>query len=307
MAYIIRSTYRDDDVEAHLSRERNTRTLSTSIDDSTEETRRVEHARFFRPSGLGGVEALHATFVEHAYRPHSHATWTIAVMEAGAAQFSVESSHERADAGELFVLEPDAVHTGMAAVPEGWSYKVLYLEPELVGAWAEGGMSIPRASRWVVFRDRTLRDRLLKAQAAFAADESGIALEVPVAEAVAGLRPHLRPFPEAHRRDRAEHAAVRRAVSLLRERWNESVDLDELSRAAGLSRFELVRRFRKQVGLPPHAFQLDLRVAAARRLLAGGRPAVQVAFMCGFADQPHLTRVLKRAVGVTPGEYARAG
>ena len=265
-----------------------------------------ERATYFRPSELAGVEALHARFVEHAYRPHSHPTWTIAVVEAGAAQFSVEASQERADAGELFVLEPDAVHTGMAAVPEGWTYKVLYLEPDLVGMWAEGDAATPRASRWVVFRDRALRDRLLRAHAAFASAESGIALEVPVVEAVAGLRPHLRPFPGLYPRDRAEHAAVRRAVALLRERWNDPVDLSELSRVAGLSRFELVRRFREQVGLPPHAFQLDLRIAAARRLLSVGKPAVEVAFTCGFADQPHLTRVFKRAVGVTPGQYARA-
>jgi hypothetical protein len=135
---------------------------------------RQERSAYFRPPELGGVEALHATFVEHAYRPHSHATWTIAVVEAGAAEFSVETSQERAGAGELFVLEPDAVHTGMAAVPEGWTYKVLYLEPELVGQWADGDASMPRASRWVVFRDNELRGRLARAHAAFAAGERGI-------------------------------------------------------------------------------------------------------------------------------------
>lgn len=267
---------------------------------------RVEHARYFRPAGLVGVEALHATFVDHAYRPHSHPTWTIAVMEAGAARFSVETSQERADAGELFVLEPDAVHTGMAAVPEGWSYKVLYLEPALVGAWADGDASVSRYSRWVVFRDKALRDRLLQAHRAFAAGDAGIALEVPVVEAVAGLRPHLRPFPGAVRCGRAEHAAVRRAVAFLREHWNQRVDLVELSGAAKLSRFELVRRFREQVGLPPHAYQLDLRIKEARRLLTAGRSPVEVALICGFADQPHLTRMFKRAVGVTPSDYARA-
>jgi AraC-like DNA-binding protein len=274
---------------------------------STTKCSRNECATYFRRPELDGVEALHATFVEHAYRPHSHPTWTIAVVEAGAAQFSVETSQERADAGELFVLEPDAVHTGMAAVPEGWTYKVLYLDPDLVGRWAEGDAAAPRTARWIVFRDKALRDGLARAHAAFAAGQTGLSLEVPVAEAVAGLRPHLRPFPGARRTDRPEHAAVRRAVAVLRERWNERVGLEELSAAAGLSRFELVRRFRGQVGLPPHAFQVDLRIAAARGLLRSGRPAVDVAMSCGFADQPHLTRVFKRAVGVTPAEYARAG
>lgn len=64
--------------------------------------------------------------MRHAYRPHAQPTWTIAVIERGAARFSLDATQQRADRGELFVLEPHAVHTGMAAIPEGWSYKVLY-------------------------------------------------------------------------------------------------------------------------------------------------------------------------------------
>jgi AraC-like DNA-binding protein len=271
------------------------------------DTRRpTERAAYFRPHELPGVEALHATFVEHAYRPHSHPTWTIAVVEAGAARFSVETTRQRADAGELFVLEPDAVHTGMAAVPEGWTYKVLYLEPGLVGELAQSDRRTPRAARWVVFRDRLLRARLQAAHSAFAGCETGIALEVPVVEAVAALRPHLRPLPAERLMHRAEHAAVRRAVAHLRERWNERVSLAQLSAAADLSPFELARRFREQTGLPPHGFQLDLRIARARALLAAGESPAAVAAHCGFADQPHLTRVFKRAVGVTPARYASA-
>ena len=75
--------------------------------------------------------------MQHAYRPHSHPTWTIAVVQRGAARFTVERIRQRADAGELFVLEPEAVHTGMAAVPEGWAYKVLYVDPPVLHDWAE--------------------------------------------------------------------------------------------------------------------------------------------------------------------------
>ena len=49
------------------------------------------------------------------------------------------------------------------------------------------------------------------------------------------------------------------------------------------------------------------RVAAAGRLLAETRVAPGVvAFACGFADQPHLTRQFKRQTGLTPAAYRRA-
>lgn len=263
-----------------------------------------EVTTYFRPAGLHGVEALHASFVTHAYRPHSHPTWTVAMMERGAASFELDDTDQRADDGELFVLEPESVHTGVAAVPGGWAYKVLYLDPALIGAWAEED-AVPQAARWVVFRDEELRRALRDAHRALAEEPPGLAVDAAVLAAVEALRPHLRPVPRPSR-TRPEHAAVRRARSYLEERWAAPVTLAELAAHAGLSRFELARTFRAQVGLPPHAFQLDLRIARARTLLAGGEPAAAVAAQCGFCDQAHLTRVFKRAVGVTPARYARS-
>jgi AraC-like DNA-binding protein len=267
----------------------------------------IEHSTYFRPKGLTGIEALHARFVEHAYRPHSHPTWTVAVVERGAARFSLDATQQRAAEGELFVLEPEAVHTGMAAVPEGWSYKVLYIEPTVVHEWAERDDAAPRAARWVVFRDLGLREALARAHAALIEEPAGgLAVEEAVLGAVAALRPHLRPGPSDRARTGTEHAAVRRARDHLRERWDWHVTLEQLSNVAGLSRFELVRRFREQNGVTPHAFQTNLRVQEARRLLSAGVAPAEVAARCAFADQPHLNRVFKRAVGVTPGRYARA-
>ena len=262
-----------------------------------------ETTAYFRPAGLEGVEALHASFVTHAYRPHSHPTWTVAMMERGAASFELDDTDQRADDGELFVLEPESVHTGVAAVPGGWAYKVLYLDPALIGAWAEED-SAPRAARWVVFRDEGLRAALRDAHRALAEEPPGLAVDAAVLAAVDALRPHLEPGPPAPR-TRPEHTAVRRARAYLEERWDARVTLAEVAAHAGLSRFELARTFRAQIGLPPHAFQLDLRIARARSLLAAGEPPAAVAAACGFCDQAHLTRVFKRAVGVTPARYAR--
>lgn len=107
------------------------------------------------------------------------------------------------------------------------------------------------------------------------------------------------------RETRSESDAVRRAKALIVERHAEALTLGELAAAAGLDRFRLLRAFVREVGLPPHQFQLALRVARARELLARGRPAVEVAAELGFADQSHFIRVFRRQMGATPGAYGR--
>jgi AraC-like DNA-binding protein len=229
----------------------------------------------------------------------------LAVVQHGAARFEVDATRQRADRGELFVLEPEAVHTGMAAVPEGWAYRVLYLDPGLLHDWDERDRPAPRAARWVVFRDRALRDSLLRVHAVIETGRPGLELDEAVLEAIEALRPHLHPGPPRGS-DRSEHAAVRRARAHLLEHWDQSVSLAALSAAARLSRFELVRRFRMHTGLTPHAFQTNLRIGHARAMLTGGETPARVAAECGFSDQSHLTRTFKRAVGVTPARFASA-
>jgi AraC-like DNA-binding protein len=102
------------------------------------------------------------------------------------------------------------------------------------------------------------------------------------------------------------HGAIQRARAYLQEHFNEPVTLEELSAVAGLSSYHLVRSFARRFGLPPHAYQIHVRVERARALLAAGAPLAEVASSVGFADQSHLTRHFRRINNVTPANYARA-
>jgi AraC-like DNA-binding protein len=102
-----------------------------------------------------------------------------------------------------------------------------------------------------------------------------------------------------------EAAAVRRVRDYIHACYADNISLDDLAALAGLGRFQLAVAFRREVGLPPHAYHVQVRVAAARRLLATGAPAVRVAAETGFADQSHMIRHFRRIMGITPGEYVR--
>lgn len=71
-----------------------------------------------------------------------------------------------------------------------------------------------------------------------------------------------------------------------------------------MSRFQLVRGFARSFGLTPHAYIVQRRLDAARRLIAAGTGLADAASDCGFADQSHFTRVFVRRYGLTPGSYA---
>jgi methylphosphotriester-DNA--protein-cysteine methyltransferase len=103
-----------------------------------------------------------------------------------------------------------------------------------------------------------------------------------------------------------EDDAVRRACRTLEERLAENVTLDELALQAGLSRLKFFRAFQRVTGVPPHEYQIQRRVAAARTRLARQEPVIDVAFDLGFADQAHFTRHFRRIMGLPPKAFARS-
>jgi AraC-like DNA-binding protein len=110
--------------------------------------------------------------------------------------------------------------------------------------------------------------------------------------------------PDAARRPNL--AALHRVRDFLHASLAEDVTTGDLAGLAGMSRFHLCRAFARTYGLPPHAYQLQLRLAEAKRQLAAGQPPAAVAAAIGFADQSHLTKRFKGAFGITPGQFAAA-
>ena len=88
------------------------------------------------------------------------------------------------------------------------------------------------------------------------------------------------------------------------ELGGDSLTLEEMAAAAGVSRFHFIRIFRLAVGVTPYAFVVEMRLRMARRLLRRGQRLAEVAIACGFADQSHLTKTMRRRYGSTPARFA---
>jgi AraC-like DNA-binding protein len=269
----------------------------------------AETARYWHHAGVPGVDLLRARFVTHRYSRHAHETFTFALIEAGVEVFEYGGSVLSAGAGTVALLNPEVVHTGQAGTPDGWAYRVLYPEADVVAGaatdlgWRRGTPSFPET---VVSDPRSAR--LFRAAHLAAEHGDRLASSSLLRAALAGLlRAHAGPsrLIRSADRPRGSPAAVRAACDLLTERLADPPSLDELALATGMSPFTLLRAFRGETGLPPHAYLNQVRVRLARRLLDTGVAPAEVAAEVGFADQAHLTRHFKRVIGVPPGAYQR--
>ena len=110
------------------------------------------------------------------------------------------------------------------------------------------------------------------------------------------------PLPAGHVTGWA--APLRPLRDYMRTHLNEAIPTTTLVEKSGLTASHCIRAFGHQFGLPPHAYHIQLRLAAACELLAQGERVSTVAYDCGFADQSHLSRKFREAYGIAPASWA---
>ena len=127
-----------------------------------------------------------------------------------------------------------------------------------------------------------------------------LAFGVHIAQTYGGMRPvslvrgGLAPWQE------------RRAKEILRANLH-GVPLKEVARECGLSVGHFSHAFRRTLGVAPHKWLIEQRVALSKEKLCGEDLSLSdVAAECGFSDQSHLTRVFRQTVGISPGAWRRA-
>jgi AraC-like DNA-binding protein len=254
------------------------------------------------------MECLTASFITHEFSPHSHDTFSIGAIEKGCQVAMIRGEREHTGPGALYLINPGEIHDGQPGAPEGYRYRMIYPDmavltdiiEDMTGRAFHGTPSFARQ----LLTDRPLAAAFNRAHRAI---EEGTALEGE--EGMYGVLATM--FARhgsaiIHAPDYQEPLAMRRVKDYIAGHFDEEIGLEALAKVAGLSRAHMIRAFRKHYFITPHAYQTDLRIRHARRLLRAGATPSDTAAACGFADQAHLTRHFKARTGLTPAVF-RAG
>jgi AraC-like DNA-binding protein len=259
--------------------------------------------------GLGGLRMFSADIVRYSFKRHAHDYYVVGYIEDGVQSFSCGGGRYRNPPRGVVAINPGDAHTGEAALPGGFRYRAFYPSAdEMARAASEIGdraalppdFPSPAIEDARVFGSLSALFECLRAGAPVLEEES----RYLGALALLAAR-HASPRPRLRRLGR-EGRGVARVKDYIEGNYGEDIRLSDLARIAGLSPFYLIRAFRAETGLPPHAYLASVRVREAQRLLRSGMGLADVAYETGFSSQSHFTTIFKDLIGVTPGRYSKA-
>ena len=257
--------------------------------------------QFWRDPALPFAEGRRAQHSRACYRAHTHSTLSIGAVDAGASTFSSGGANARLDAGSLVIVPAGCVHACNPVPGSAWSYQMLHLD----AAWAaetlrRGSHAGPPAHAHVLHAPA--------AYEAFCALMATLFSGAPCTRKTEALTHFLAGAPwrdgtPLTQAPSKASTAVARALEALHARPFDPWPLPLLARVAGITPQALVRAMRASTGLTPHAYQIDLRINAARERLGAGEPLADVAHDLGFCDQSHFHRSFRERVAATPHRY----
>lgn len=258
---------------------------------------------------IRGIHSTHTLSGQHFGR-HWHDAYGFGVLEDGAQRSASGRGRVDAFAGQVITNNPGEVHDGSPLGGPTRRWRILSVDAEALASLVEHGSAPAQITRPVIddpalfltLRRLFRRIELWNARGGNRATEALACEEALVESAMLLAARHS----TARVRPTVSHPDLR----LIRERLADApVDppsLAEMAAIAGLSRYQLLRRFEKAYGLPPHAWLLSRRAEYALRLIRAGQPLAEAAMASGFADQSHMTRVFGRHFGFTPGAWRKS-
>ena len=240
---------------------------------------------------------------------HVHEQYQISLSLTDPCRHFYRGGSHAAPAGTLSVLHPGEVHSSpdLLISPHPSVFHILYVPPEAMRLMAADRTGRPVSEPFFaapILKDAGLAGRFRQLWRSLVGPASRLEqdslLLLMLTQMIA------RHAPEWSAISRRSPGPLETARAYLHAHYADDITLDALAQAAGLTPSHFCRAFHREYGLPPHAYQTQVRIDRAKFLLMQGRAPGDVAFDAGFYGPSHFGWHFKRLVGVSPGAYARA-
>jgi AraC-like DNA-binding protein len=230
--------------------------------------------------------------------------YQVGYIRQGKGEFFIGDEILPINEGQFFLVHPGKVHSGKPDENIGWTVDTIAIKKTFAEELLNTSDSITFPE--FVVKDAAFKKLFLRAFELLDNFETTLENEGAVYLLLADLIKAKSSLLQNNAVKESNNEAVDRAIQFITHHYKNSFSLDELAAQSFLSKFHLLRIFKNKTGLTPYAYQIQLRLNEARRLIFQEKSLTEIAYELGFADQAHFTNTFKKhANGANPSDLLK--
>lgn len=238
----------------------------------------------------GYVELLFCSST-HSFPLHSHESWCIGMVTEGEVLFGIHDEECILKRGMLYVIPSN---TGVRiTAKKKYKYITICFKSKLREYFNTCGLEH-------YFMQLLDMDDFQKLCYDFMwnGDENKLAEEM-----LALIQPMLK--RDQLNTGRSVSDAILSAAEYIRKLNGEKFDLNHIAATVNLSKYHLIRLFKKEMGVTPNQYYIQNKLRIVKAELLAEQAEADIAAELNYADQSHLCRQFKKMMGISLQEYKR--
>lgn len=250
----------------------------------------MEEVRYYRNASGNFWELKTCQNASHAEKPHYHDEWAVGSVEEGRCLLTLAGVQIAISAPAAVVFKPGTVHSCFPDLESPWKFRMLF--------W-KGTPDVPWPDDLFVCPENNATLQTLSHFFTYLENETPVFDRFP-----RELNAILELLQQSSGTFRwSSQGKDSQLAGRLSQNFLQSLSFDQLANEQGLNKSVMIRRFKKNQGVPPALFRQIGRINLAKDYLRKGLNLGETALRSGFYDQSHFTKIFRRFTGVSPGNY----
>lgn len=227
------------------------------------------------------IEKKYGKNSECVIKAHSHPELTLGFVLEGETIVTVGNEEFNIGKDSIILIPSNIIHLCKPQDKKNFEYMVLHID----GKWLDKFLSISPREVQVINGCCSL----IKKNSENIGEEQLLTLMVK-----------FKLSPIVQNENREDLGYIKEFID---SNYSSPISLDSLSEKFNINKFSLIRIFKKEFNLSPHAYLINTRINRAKTMIRNGDSLSNISVACGFYDQSHFVKKFKEYTGLTPENY----
>lgn len=240
----------------------------------------------------------------HSVGPMVRDYYKIHYIHSGKGIYSAQGQTCRLEAGQGFLIFPEALSYYCADKEDPWTYSwVAFNGLQVEQYLKQSSLSAENPIFTARHQEEYIRNCFLEM---FRADEPGFNRELRLQGALYSFLSAILSPDHRGARSREDMQAhyIGRAVELIQQNYAANIHIETIARTLGLNRKYLSKIFKLEMGVTPQQYLIQFRMNRACELLQNPMLTIgEIAASVGYQDQLLFSKIFKRTLSASPREY----